>query len=370
MDIISYDIHFHEFLNLGPMGKTFVTGICVPVILMLSFGQYSGALLSFSEKATDGSDFGHPTNDARVPATQTSTIRADFPEIDSPPDSFQIEDFNPRNLLDSLSSYHRDSLLEVWYLYLTLIDSMRANTSPYKQRDLHKTPSDKTSDFSVEKEKQVQKSEVNLVSEKPDTSSLPAKEEKRKGQVSLHSKTDSVGAGYVFFVQIGASRTPLEPAELNKRYNGPEKPRVRETEVWYKYQIGKTDNYIDAYLTLRSVNTPDAFIVVYDRAGNKLKLWKAILAQRRNIPDFRVQVAASRVKLSEGRLSGIYSGNQKVRAITEEGWYKYQIDAGTTLHEARKTVKETGVEDAFPVVYLKGRKMNLSELVRIFNLQK
>ncbi len=173
-----------------------------------------------------------------------------------------------------------------------------------------------------------------------------------------------------FFVQVAASRSPLSPEELASRYSGAATPEIREEEGWYKYQIGKRDNYIEAFLTLRSVGVKDAFMVVYDQKGKKMKLWRAILKQRDEIPDFFVQIAASREELSENEIDEIYSGGMIVKKREEENWFKYQIEAGTTLNQALKILKKIDVEGAFPVAYINDKKLNLSEMVPLFRLFK
>ena len=79
--------------------------------------------------------------------------------------------------------------------------------------------------------------------------------------------------------------------------------------------------------------------------------------------EWHVQIAASRIGLSQNELSQIYSGNENISLIIEDGWYKYRLKAGTSYSTAAKIKQECGVEKAFIVAYYIGKKVPLYKAI-------
>ena len=76
---------------------------------------------------------------------------------------------------------------------------------------------------------------------------------------------------------------------------------------------------------------------------------------------FRVQIAAHTIPLSKSYLRTIYQGNREIFELKEEEWYKYSIGIFKDYYEARRIMEESGVERAFIVPYVAGRKISIRE---------
>ena len=82
----------------------------------------------------------------------------------------------------------------------------------------------------------------------------------------------------------------------------------------------------------------------------------------KNETDFYVQVAATRIKFDEEKLNQYCGGTEICREIVENGWFKYQVYAGTNYNEALSLKNQIG-GDAFIVAYERGRKMELFKAI-------
>jgi outer membrane protein OmpA-like peptidoglycan-associated protein len=78
---------------------------------------------------------------------------------------------------------------------------------------------------------------------------------------------------------------------------------------------------------------------------------------------YRVQVAASKVKLSEEQLKKIYSGDLKLNYFEEDGYFKYYIAQESNYFTAKKMLDESGVKNGFIVAYEGSEKRVLSEAI-------
>jgi outer membrane protein OmpA-like peptidoglycan-associated protein/tetratricopeptide (TPR) repeat protein len=78
---------------------------------------------------------------------------------------------------------------------------------------------------------------------------------------------------------------------------------------------------------------------------------------------YRVQIAASRNKMSDAQLKRIYKGFKTISSFEEEGYYKYYIAETPSYPAARQTLKECGVDDAFIAVYKKNVKWKLQDVL-------
>ncbi|WP_146192253.1 hypothetical protein [Marinilabilia rubra] len=170
-----------------------------------------------------------------------------------------------------------------------------------------------------------------------------------------------------FVIQVAASKTELDSLELEQEYTGPFEIRELEEEGWYKYQIGLTENYLEALEILKSVSSTDRFLVAYNADGEKLKLWKAVLSQRHDLIRYRVQIAASMIPLSDEKILEIYDGKLKILIVEEDGWFKYQIDLGKNYQQAREKKQLIDVEGAFMVPYLGEEKMPLYKVLKFYS---
>jgi len=169
-----------------------------------------------------------------------------------------------------------------------------------------------------------------------------------------------------YIVQVAASRIPLSRDFVENLYKGQEDIYLRKEEGWHKYQIGHTNSYEQAKRTLRTVDVPGAFIASY-KIEDKLKLWEAIRITREesNKITFKVQIAASRVKLDQAAINRIYNGKEEVIETYEDGMYKYQIAAGSTYQAGRRMKNLLGIKGAFIVSYQNGRKIKIKNAIEL-----
>lgn len=78
---------------------------------------------------------------------------------------------------------------------------------------------------------------------------------------------------------------------------------------------------------------------------------------------FFVQICAAKQPLNDHYLGTKYKGNLAVVERTEDGWYKYQIGETADYKEIKRTLKESGVRDAFVVAYQAGKKLSLWQVL-------
>lgn len=173
------------------------------------------------------------------------------------------------------------------------------------------------------------------------------------------------GKDIVFVVQVAASREPMDESSLKKIYNGNLSIKLREEDNWYKYQIGHTNSYLEIKEVKNNVDVKGAFIAAYE-GERKLKLWQAI-KEVHSADDkiiFVVQIAASKVRLSNEKINLIFSGNDHVVEIYEDGWYKYHIVCGNTYSAARRFKNLWGIKNAFIVAYKNNKKIDIRQAIR------
>jgi hypothetical protein len=72
---------------------------------------------------------------------------------------------------------------------------------------------------------------------------------------------------------------------------------------------------------------------------------------------FQVQIAASKVKLSQAKISTFYKAINEVTEKNYDGWYKYSVGSYKTYDEAKKFVPKTRVKGAFVVAYSNDKKV-------------
>lgn len=100
-------------------------------------------------------------------------------------------------------------------------------------------------------------------------SRLRADEEKQK-QMMLSQQN----SGYVFKVQIAASKTRLSKAHLGRIYRNTSSIDNIYDKNYYKYRIGAFPTYREALGLKNTIISaaPDAFIVVYDKDGKQIEV--------------------------------------------------------------------------------------------------
>ena len=170
----------------------------------------------------------------------------------------------------------------------------------------------------------------------------------------------------VFIIQIAASRSPLSENDIQRLYSGPEEVKLRKEDGWYKYQIGHKPTYTQAKEVLKTVRVHGAFIAAY-KGSYKYKLWEAIRITREGNNEivFKLQIAASRVKMDGEDLSRIYKGRDKIDEIFENGLYKYQIPVGNNYENARRVKNLWGIKGSFIVPYRGKEKLDIKKAIEM-----
>jgi hypothetical protein len=79
--------------------------------------------------------------------------------------------------------------------------------------------------------------------------------------------------------------------------------------------------------------------------------------------NYKIQVAACRVKIPANELSGIYPETDKITETYEDGWYKYTIGNFKTYNEARTLRNQSSVSGAFVVAYINGKRVSVTTMI-------
>jgi hypothetical protein len=183
--------------------------------------------------------------------------------------------------------------------------------------------------------------------------------------------------GLLFRVQVAASRIPLNLKQLERIYSGKYPIEMILEEGWYKYQFMGVRLYSDALHIKQNLTTPGAFIVSYEN-GTKTNMAEAVKKSRelelvvqskgrKGIVDeieFHLQLAASRLVISQEELQAIYNGPEPVSVILEDGWYKYHLKAGNSPEMAEQFKQACGIAGAFIVPYKRAAKIPYYEAIQ------
>lgn len=97
----------------------------------------------------------------------------------------------------------------------------------------------------------------------------------RQLQAEEENNKQPVVSGYIFMVQIAASKNSLSNYVLSGIYNNTSEISKVYTDYYYKYRVGNFTNYKDAATRrdqLTGSTVPDAFIVVFDENGNQIEV--------------------------------------------------------------------------------------------------
>jgi hypothetical protein len=231
----------------------------------------------------------------------------------------------------------------------------------------------------------------------------------------------------VFRVQIAAAKTPLSESQRERLYDGDRVVTNLQIDGYYKYFVAETSDYEEAKGALRSAGVPGAFISAYQgqkrislKEGIRLNQEFAVTDEKPTLPpqnevvkeferkhaqtdtiaetkvkspslanarssttperpkkevaeetdsaveslEFRVQIAASKSKMTEAQIKRIYNGPLEVSYFTESGYFKYYIAAPSTFAAASEILRTSGVSGAFISAYKGDEKWKLSEAIR------
>jgi hypothetical protein len=188
--------------------------------------------------------------------------------------------------------------------------------------------------------------------------------------------TSRYDVGLIFRVQVAANRVPLTREQLSRIYKDDYPVEMMYEDGWYKYQVLGVRLFSDALRILRNAQVRGAFIVAYDEgvkhnlyaaASRSKKIEKEVQTYGRkgrlNEIEWHVQIAASRIPLTQNQLSNIYSGDHNISLIIEEGWYKYRLKAGSSYSAAKEIKQSCNVPKAFIVAYYRAKKVPITKAI-------
>ncbi len=183
-----------------------------------------------------------------------------------------------------------------------------------------------------------------------------------------------------FMIQIAASRIPLSRAQIWAIYPGNLSVEVVKEGKWYKYRVTGFRFNSEASMVASESGVKNAWVLAtyngkdikLDKAIEMTRLMEADYIQNSHKPaegdiDFYVQVAASKVELSDNTLSELCSNDNPCREVIEAGWFKYQLFAGTDYRDALKLRKNMSPK-SFIVAYKGGTKINLYNAIHGKNI--
>lgn len=125
----------------------------------------------------------------------------------------------------------------------------------------------------------------------------------------------------------------------------------RDEKAWENAQdintIASYQDYIDNFPTGKYVNRARQLIKQLQEEERDKQVEQGNYV-------FMVQIAASKVLLSKGKLSSLYKKTKEIEKVFAEGYYKYRVGKYTNYKEAasfRDQLMRAGVPDAFVVVF-------------------
>jgi len=159
----------------------------------------------------------------------------------------------------------------------------------------------------------------------------------------------------IFKVQIAAARKPMTEKDLKYRYKGTRQIEMYQEEGWNKYAIGGFKSYSEANEIIKNSGVRDAFIAAY-KNNDKMVLYKAIRDSK--VKEYRIQIAASRNKMTEERLKKFYNGEREIKETYEDKWYKYTIEGGSNLEKTKEFIEKNGIKRAYIVTYINNKRID------------
>ncbi len=86
------------------------------------------------------------------------------------------------------------------------------------------------------------------------------------------------------------------------------------------------------------------------------------------VPDtgihYIIQLAAHTEELDRRQLNAIYSGDERISMMFEDGWHKYFIGPYNTYEEADSMMKASGLRNVFIAAYHEGQRISIGEARR------
>lgn len=288
---------------------------------------------------------------------------------------YKGENFLTPEILARIGSFDADQILNIWYNYAydqsyspeyeeQLLAEQRSRSADSIPEDLsveqYQEYQDMTIQDKVEEAKQAAQTELKLVEihegEEDKLKLLPADE------------------NIIYRVQLAANRAELTQRALQSIYYGNKQVEMILEDSWFKYSIGDFEDYKSADKFRSQCGVQNAFIVAY-RKGTRFVTPSQAEAtitppsEYAVSPDiegllFRVQIAASRIRLNKEQVASIYGGPYPVELIEEEGWYKYQILGVRLFSDALRIIRDAKVKGSFVIALDNNHIINLLDAVK------
>lgn len=187
-------------------------------------------------------------------------------------------------------------------------------------------------------------------------------------KTELQSEIQNASDSVEFYIQLAASRSPLTDVELTNLTIDHNQLRIIKENNWHKYQIPAGTDYLNARSAINNFPNKNSFLVAY-RGIERLSLWETVKHIELHKPmepelTFVIQLAASRKPLSYEEKEKLNTGFDQIRIKEEEGWFKYQIVIGPSYSLAIEKWKLIGKTISFPVAYLNGEKIEMTEALK------
>ncbi len=220
--------------------------------------------------------------------------------------------------------------------------------------------------------KEFTESDLRGVSYKDDNRELiSAIEKSNQSREAFDISTITQYTGIRFMVQLAASRIPLTRSQVWAIYPGNATIEIVYEDSWYKYRLTGFRLFSEADRVADESGVEDVWVLAKYN-GNSISVTEArertrvmeadVNRQGRQIIeneiDYYIQIMVSQVRLSEGEMKSLHGYSDKCREIIEEGWFKYQVYAGTDYKMALSLRNEIDGE-AFIVAYKAGSKRNI-----------
>jgi hypothetical protein len=285
------------------------------------------------------------------------------------------ENFLTPELLARIGSFDANQILNIWYSY-----AYGQSYSPEYAEQLLTEQQTQTADSIPEdlSAEQYQDYQDMSVQEKADEAKQAARTELKIAEIH-EGEEDKVkllpaDENIIYRVQLTANRAQLTQRALQSIYYGNKQVEMILEDGWFKYSIGDFPDYKSADKFRNQCGVKDAFIVAY-RKGTRFMTPSqeeemaarpagyAVSPANEGLL-FRVQIAASRIRLNKEQLASIYGGPYAVELIEEDGWYKYQILGVRLFSDAIRIIRDVKVKGAFIIAYNNNDKINLLEAVK------
>jgi len=184
----------------------------------------------------------------------------------------------------------------------------------------------------------------------------------------------SLGVDY-FTIQVAASRSKLDIGKIKKDiYTGEYAVNENNEDGWYRYTVGKFSSIDSANRYLTEPNITQGFVSGYSNSKGRvaiLSVKQSITAQSTSAYSvvYRVQIAASRERLSNNLIEKIYQGKNPINISFEDGWFRYSIGDYIYIEEARITKDSCGIKEAFIMPYQNGNRIQWPSKVALNQLR-